>query len=249
MTRLSSAADARAEAPSSTYAEFAAAFRHPNFDRLPPPAPSARIGAGHCHSRGGTADAGLMANSPEEVTRLLEAVRAGEDGALDRLVPLVYDELRRIAASYARRERVGHTLQPTALVNEAYMRLADSGDKGWQNRAHVLAVAAQTMRHILVDYARARRAEKRGGDLARVTLDEALAAPARDVDLLALDDALARLAALDPELARLVELRYFGGLTIRETSEVLRVSPKTVEREWETAKLWLRREVSGGEST
>jgi RNA polymerase sigma-70 factor, ECF subfamily len=187
-----------------------------------------------------------MPNSPEDVTRLLEAVRAGEQGALDRLLPLVYDELHRIAARYARRERTGHTLQPTALVNEAYLRLADHADKAWQNRAHFLAVAAQTMRHILVDYARARQAGKRGGALARVTLEEAVAAaPERDVDLLALDDALARLSSLDPQLARLVELRYFGGLTIRETAEVLNVSPKTVEREWDSAKLWLRREISG----
>jgi RNA polymerase sigma factor (TIGR02999 family) len=186
-----------------------------------------------------------MPSSPEDVTRLLEAVRAGEQGALDRLVPLVYDELRRIAARYARRERLDHTLQPTALVNEAYLRLADSAAKDWQNRAHFLAVAAQTMRHILVDYARSRQAAKRGGNLARVTLEEALAAPERDVDVLALDAALVRLASLDPQLARLVELRYFGGLTIRETAEVLGVSPKTVEREWDAAKLWLRREIAG----
>jgi RNA polymerase sigma-70 factor, ECF subfamily len=191
-----------------------------------------------------------MTYAPEDVTRLLEAVRAGEQGALDRLLPLVYDELHRIAARYARRERTDHTLQPTALVNEAYLRLADHADKAWQNRAHFLAVAAQTMRHILVDYARARRAGKRGGALARVTLEDALAAaPERDVDLLALDGALERLAALDPQLARLVELRYFGGLTIRETAEVLRVSPKTVEREWDAAKLWLRRELCGGDPT
>jgi RNA polymerase sigma-70 factor (ECF subfamily) len=191
-----------------------------------------------------------MPNSPEDVTRLLEAVRVGEQGALDRLLPLVYDELHRIAARYARRERTGHTLQPTALVNEAYLRLADRADKAWQNRAHFLAVAAQTMRHILVDYARARKTGKRGGALARVTLEDALAAaPERDLNMLALDAALTRLASLDPQLARLVELRYFGGLTIRETAEVLSVSPKTVEREWDAAKLWLRREISGGDPT
>jgi RNA polymerase sigma-70 factor (ECF subfamily) len=191
-----------------------------------------------------------MPNAPEDVTRLLDAVRAGEQGALDRLLPLVYDELHRIAARYARRERLDHTLQPTALVNEAYLRLADRGDKDWKNRAHFLGVAAQTMRHILVDYARARQAGKRGGHLARVTLVDALAAaPERDVDLLALDAALGRLASLDPPLARLVELRYFGGLTIRETAEVLRVSPKTVEREWDAAKRWLRRELCGGDPT
>jgi RNA polymerase sigma factor (TIGR02999 family) len=145
---------------------------------------------------------------------------------------------------------VDHTLQATALVNEAYMRLADHADSAWQNRAHFLGVAARTMRHILVDYARARQTDKRGGALARVTLEDALAsAPERDVDLLALDEALARLAAIDPQLARLVELRYFGGLTIRETAEVLCVSPKTVEREWDTAKLWLRRELRGGDGS
>jgi RNA polymerase sigma-70 factor, ECF subfamily len=191
-----------------------------------------------------------MPNSPEDVTRLLESIRAGDPGALDLLLPLVYDELHRIAARYARRERVDHTLQPTALVNEAYLRLADQADKAWQNRAHFLAVAAQTMRHILVDYARARQAGKRGGNLARVTLEDAVAAaPERDVDLLALDGALTRLSSLDAQLARLVELRYFGGLTIRETAEVLSVSPKTVEREWDAAKLWLRRAISGGDPT
>jgi len=156
--------------------------------------------------------------------------------------------LRRIAAGYLRRERDGHTLQPTALVNEAYMRLVDQRDVTWQNRAHFLGIAAQVMRRILVDHARARLTAKRGGGVAPITLAGAAHGGAQetdDVDLLALHDALERLAALDPEQARLVELRYFGGLTIEETAEALGVSPATVKREWALARAWLRRELSG----
>jgi RNA polymerase sigma factor (TIGR02999 family) len=168
---------------------------------------------------------------------------------LDRLLPAVHGELRRIAASYLRRERPDHTLQPTALVNEAYLRLADRGEVAWESKSHFLAIAANVMRQILVDHARARRADKRHGDRVQVQLDEALVVPfERDLDLVWLDEALDRLAALDPRLARVVELRFFGGLTTRETADVLEVSTATVEREWATARGWLRRELTHGES-
>jgi RNA polymerase sigma-70 factor (ECF subfamily) len=159
-------------------------------------------------------------------------------------MPLVYAELRRTAARYLRRERSGHTLQPTALVHEAYVRLIDQRDVQWQNRAHFLGFAAQVMRHILVDHARAHSAGKRGGGAARVTLSEALVVPEeRDVDLVALDDALTALAALNAQQARAVELRYFGGLSIEEAAEVLGVSTATVRRDWTVARAWLRREM------
>ena len=164
---------------------------------------------------------------------------------MERLVAAVYPELRAIAASYLRRERPGHTLQPTALVNEAYMRLVDQRRVTWQNRAHFFSVAASLMRRILVDHARAKRAEKRAGSYTRVTFDDArVPAAERDVDLVALDDALSDLAAKDPELARLVELRYFAGLTTKETAEVLGVSTSTVEREWVAARAWLYRALT-----
>jgi RNA polymerase sigma factor (TIGR02999 family) len=189
-----------------------------------------------------------MSASAESVTDLLADLRRGRRDALDRLLPIVHDELRRIAAAYLRRERPDHTLQPTALVNEAYLRLVDQRDHDWQDKAHFLGVAAHLMRIILVDYARARRAEKRAGDLARVPLEDAvLAAYERDVDLVALDEALGRLAAMDPRLGRIVELRYFGGLTTRETAEVLGLSTATIEREWAAARGWLRRELGGAE--
>jgi RNA polymerase sigma factor (TIGR02999 family) len=186
-----------------------------------------------------------MSASSDSVTRLLVDVRLGRRDALDRLLPLVHDELHRIAAGYMRRERADHTLQPTALVNEAYLRLVDQRDVEWRDRAHFLGVAAQLMRMILVDHARARRAAKRAGGAERVPLDETvLVGGERDIDLLALDEALGRLAAFDAGLCRVVELRYFGGLTTRETAEVLGVSPATVEREWATARGWLRRELT-----
>ena len=190
-----------------------------------------------------------MSASSDSVTRLLVDVRLGRRDALDRLLPLVHDELHRIAAGYMRRERADHTLQPTALVNEAYLRLVDQRDVEWRDRAHFLGVAAQLMRMILVDHARARRAAKRAGGAERVSLDDTvIVVGERDVDLLALDEALGRLAALDPRLCRVVELRYFGGLTTRETAEVLGVSTATVEREWATARGWLRRELTRGDA-
>jgi RNA polymerase sigma factor (TIGR02999 family) len=161
-------------------------------------------------------------------------------------MPLVYEDLRRVAASYMRREAVGHALQPTALVHETYVRLIDQKQVKWRNRAHFFGVAASMMRRILVDHARRRRADKRGGDWERVTLDhhELPAAAAREVDVLALHESLQRLAAFDPRQERLVELRYFGGLTIEEAAEVLGISPATVVREWTIAKAWLRADLS-----
>ena len=185
-----------------------------------------------------------MNASSDSVSRLLADVRLGRRDALDRLLPIVHDELRRIAAAYMRRERADHTLQPTALVNEAYLRLVDQREIVWQDRAHFVGVAARLMRQILVDHARARAAAKRAGGAERVPLDETvLVGPERDVDLLALDEALERLAALDPDLTCVVELRYFGGLTTRETAEAMGTSTATVEREWATARGWLRREL------
>ena len=166
--------------------------------------------------------------------------------SLDSLLPLVYQELRRLAAAYIRRERPGYTLQPTALVNEAYLRLLKDDPARWQNRAHFCAIAAHSMRQILIERARARDAQKRGGARARVTLDEALVAGGeRSIDLVALDEALRRLAAVDPEQARLVELRFFGGLTVEETAEAMNVSPATVKRHWTVARAWLARELKG----
>jgi RNA polymerase sigma factor (TIGR02999 family) len=182
--------------------------------------------------------------SSRNVTQLLLAWGQGDQAALDQLVPLVYDELRRLAQHYLRRERPGHTLQTSALVNEAFLRLIDQ-QVSWQNRAHFFGVSARLMRRVLVDYARERRTEKRGGEQMRLELDEALdIAEARDADLIALDDALNSLAEIDPQQSRVVELRYFGGLTIAETAEALGISTATVEREWNMARAWLRRELS-----
>jgi RNA polymerase sigma-70 factor (ECF subfamily) len=170
--------------------------------------------------------------------------------SLDSLLPLVYQELRRLAAAYIRRERPGYTLQPTALVNEAYLRLLKDDPARWQNRAHFCAIAAHSMRQILIERARARAAQKRGGARARVTLDEALVAGGeRSIDLVALDEALERLAAIDPEQARLVELRFFGGLTVEETADAMDISPATVKRHWTVARAWLARELKGLAST
>ena len=168
--------------------------------------------------------------------------------SLDALLPLVYQELRRLAAAYLRREKPGQTLQPTALVHEAYLRLMKDRPDRWQNRAHFCAIAAHSMRQILIERARARGAAKRGGDRPRVTLDEGLVAGHdRSIDLLALDEALERLAAMDPEQARLVELRFFGGLTVEETAEAMNISPATVKRHWTVARAWLARELEGAE--
>ena len=190
-----------------------------------------------------------MEPSPAEVTGLLAEYRRGNRAALELLLPLVYRELRQIAARALRSERDGHTLQPTALVHEAFLRMVEQKDVRWQNRAHFLGCAAQIMRHVLVDAARARRAGKRGGGGARVTLTDALgvAAP-RGVDVEALDEALRALAALDARQAQVVELRDFGGLSIPETAEVLGVSPATVSADWAVARTWLRRELRGGGS-
>ncbi len=188
-----------------------------------------------------------MPDTNDNVTALLAQASRGNAAALERLIPLVYGELRAIAARHLRRERANHTLQPTALVNEAFLKLVGQRDVNWQNRAHFFGVSANMMRRILVDYARAGRAEKRAGGLTRVTLDDAnVAAESRDVDLLALDDALSTLADKDPKLAHLVELRFFAGLTTKETAEVLGVSTSTVEREWVAARAWLFRAMTGG---
>jgi RNA polymerase sigma-70 factor (ECF subfamily) len=171
---------------------------------------------------------------------------ADERQSLDTLLPIVYQELRRLAASYLRRERPGQTLQPTALVHEAYLRLMKDRPDRWQNRAHFCAIAAHSMRQILIERARARGALKRGGAQPRVTLDEALVAGGeQSFDLLAIDEALERLAAIDPEQARLVELRFFGGLTVEETAEAMDISPATVKRHWAVARAWLARELEG----
>ena len=180
------------------------------------------------------------------ITQLLIAWTDGHPDALEDLVPLVYQELRRMAARYMQRESAGHALQPTALVHEAYMRLIDQRQVKWRNRAHFFGVAAGTMRRILVDQARLRRAEKRGGGWERVTFvdDEMAADGPNEVDVLALHESLERLAAFDPQQERIVELRYFGGLTIEEAAEVVGISEATVVREWTIAKAWLRAELS-----
>ena len=183
--------------------------------------------------------------STGEISALLERARAGEATAVELLVPIVYAELRRIAGRYLRNERRGVTLQATALVNEAYLRLLKDRELSFQNRSHFLGIAARSMRQILVEHARARDAEKRGGERRRITLDERVAVEGpRDVGLVALDRALERLQALDPRHAQIVELRFFGGLTNEETAEVLGVSPATVKRGWGVARAWLFRELS-----
>jgi RNA polymerase sigma factor (TIGR02999 family) len=183
-----------------------------------------------------------------EVTRLLLAWNQGDQSAIERLMPLVYDELRRLAERHFRRERVGHTLQPTAVVHEAYFRLVDQTRVTWKNRGHFFAVASQAMRRILVDYARARAADKRGGGEKRVTLASAEASPepADELDLLALDEALTRLKGLDGAQAQIVELRFFGGLSIEETAEALETSASSVKREFRSARAWLYRELGLG---
>ena len=187
-----------------------------------------------------------MPGSPtQEVSSLLRAWSGGDESALDRLMPLVYDELRRLAHRYMTRERAGdHTLQTTALVNEAYLRLIDADQVQWQDRAHFFAISAKLMRRILVDFARSRGYQKRGGKVHKVALDEALlVSPEPDPDLVRLDDALTALAEFDPRKARVVELRYFGGLSVEEAAEVMKIAPITVMRDWNMAKLWLLKEL------
>src|SRR5262249_7895944 len=181
----------------------------------------------------------------QQVTGFLIDWSNGDKAALDKLMPLVYDELRRLARYHMRRERAGVTLQTTALVNEAYLRLIDQKQVRWQNRAHFFAIAAQLMRRILVDQARKRSNRKRGGDVRKVSLDEAaVLSQERTADLIALDAALTDLEAMDQRKSKVVELRFFGGLNIEETAEVMAISPATVQREWSMAKAWLYRELS-----
>ena len=189
----------------------------------------------------------LTRRGSPDVTELLVAWSNGDDGALRALTPLIERELHRLAAAYMARERPGHVLQPTALVNEAYLRLIDWKQVQWQNRAHFFGVASQMMRRILVDHARSHAYAKRGGGALTLALDDVVATPQRrEIDLVALDDALDSLAKLDERQSRMVELRFFGGLSIEETSEVLGVSAPTVKREWASARAWLFREISGG---
>jgi RNA polymerase sigma factor (TIGR02999 family) len=189
----------------------------------------------------------MAAGPSPDVTRLLIDWSKGDQSALEQLMPLVYGELRRLAAAYLRRERPNHTLQSTALVHEAFMRLVNQQEVRWQSRAHFFAIAAQMIRRILVDYARSQRAEKRGSGAVKLALDEALAIPLKtDVDLVRLNDGLDRLAEFDPRQSRLVELRFFAGLSIEETAEVMQLSPATIKREWNTARAWLFREMTRG---
>jgi RNA polymerase sigma-70 factor (ECF subfamily) len=186
----------------------------------------------------------MSRNGPNDVTQLLQNWCRGERDALDKLIPLVYDELRRIAHRYMAREHPGRTLQTTALVNEAYMRLIDAGRVQWEARTQFFGVAANLMRRILVELARARSSKKRGGDVRKLVLDEAAVfSPERDEDFVAMDDALDALAAVDPRGAQVVELRFFGGLSVEETAQVLKVSAITVMRDWRAAKVWLLREL------
>jgi RNA polymerase sigma factor (TIGR02999 family) len=185
-----------------------------------------------------------MTPAPSEVSRLLRAWSLGEKAAFDELMPLVYDELRRMAKRQWRGQRAGQTLDATALIHEAYLRLADQTEVRWQNRAHFFGVAAKAMRHIVVDHVRTRRAAKRGGAARRVPLDAVSVAIERPVDVVALDDALQSLAALDQRKSQVVELKYFGGLAVREIAEVLHVSEETVARDWRLARTWLLRELS-----
>jgi RNA polymerase sigma-70 factor, ECF subfamily len=180
----------------------------------------------------------------EEITQWLASCRGGNPQALESLLPIVYQELHRLAVSFFGRERSGHTLQPTALVSEVYLRLAKQHQISWQNRAQFFAIAAQMMRRILVSHARARHAAKRGGQEECITLDEGMVTtPQRDVNLLKLDEALTKLGTMDPDKSRMVELRFFSGLSVEETAEVMGVSPRTVDRQWHTVKAWLHREI------
>ena len=186
-----------------------------------------------------------MKPSPSEVTQLLRAWGGGDENALDRLAPLVAAELSRLARAYLRRERTGHSLQPTALINEVYLRLIDWQNATWEDRSHFFGVAARLMRRVLVDHARRTRYRKRGGGVDHVSLDEAaIVVPDRPGELLAIDEALGRLAVFDPRKSEIVELRFFGGLTVDEIGKALKVSPSTVKREWSLARAWLYRELT-----
>jgi len=181
---------------------------------------------------------------PNEITERLIAWGAGDRGALDQLLPVVYQELRRMAGNYLRQENPGHTLQPTALVHEAWLRLIDQARVNWRNRAQFFGVAAQMMRRILVDHAKAKHREKRGGEAVKLSLDEAInLSQERAADLLALDDALYELTRVDKRKGRVVELRYFGGFSVEETAQILGVSPETVMRDWKMAKAWLYQQI------
>ena len=186
---------------------------------------------------------------PPNITQLLRDWQDGSSSALETLMPLVYDELRHLASRYLSRERRNHTLQTTALVHEAYVKLAGQRDVDWKNRSHFYGIAAQCMRRILVDHARSDRRDKRGGGVEKISLDDVMVAPSTDArdafDILALNQALTELETLDPQQGRIVELRYFGGLTIEETADVTGTSPATVKREWTIAKAWLYRELTG----
>ena len=187
----------------------------------------------------------MASGSAPDVTQLLVNWSQGDQGALEQLMPLVYGELRRLASSYLRRERSNHTLQSTALVHEAFMRLVKQQDVQWRNRAHFYAIAAQMIRRILVDYARSQHADKRGAGAVKLELDEAMAVPHQpEIDLLGLNDALDQLAELDPRQSRVVELRFFAGLSIEETAEVMHLSPASIKREWNTARAWLFRQMT-----
>jgi RNA polymerase sigma-70 factor, ECF subfamily len=193
----------------------------------------------------------VMAPKSPEITVLLRAWNRGDTAALNQLTPLVYEELRRLARRYMRNERLGNSLQTTALVNEAYLRLVDAQRVGWQDRVHFFAVSAQIMRRILVDAARARASAKRGGQVKRVNHSSAFnldeipdVSSGRDRELVAIDDALKTLAEMDPRKARVIEMRFFGGLSVEETAEVLKISPQSVMRDWKLAKAWLMRELA-----
>ena len=185
----------------------------------------------------------MSQNQLPEITRILKSWSGGDREAVDNLIPLVYDELHKVAAQYLCRQRPDHTL-PTALVNEAYLKLVDISNVNWQDRAHFFAVASQTMRHILVDHARAQLRDKRGGGAQKLSLEEVVSfAKEQEVDLLALDDSLKQLAEIDEQQSKIVELRFFGGLTVEETALVLGISPATVKREWRIAKAWLHKSL------
>lgn len=189
-----------------------------------------------------------MASDPENVTRLLLEWSDGNEQALEEMLPLIYDELRHLAHNFLYRERPGHTLQTTALVHEAYLKLIDQRDARWQNRAHFFAIAAQAMRRILIDSARKHIADKRGGGGEKLSLAEvASISPEPDTNLLELDEALNELAEIDAQQSRIIELRYFGGLTIEETAEVMKLSPATIKREWAMARAWLHQSLTQGE--
>ncbi|MBS1856277.1 MAG: sigma-70 family RNA polymerase sigma factor [Acidobacteria bacterium] len=189
----------------------------------------------------------MASPSAPDVTQLLAQWSRGDQAALEQLLPLVYGELRRLASAYLRRERSNHTLQSTALVHEAFLRMVNQRDVQWKNRAHFFAIAAQMIRRILVDYARSQHAEKRGSGAVKLALDDAMAvpqAPVAGVDLLGLNDALDKLGTLDERQSRIVELRFFAGLSIEETAEVMSLSPASIKREWQTARAWLFREMT-----